>query len=289
MSLWRLLENKINEIPTLPVVANKIIEILDNPRSSANDLEKIISMDQSLASKVLRLVNSAYYGFPRRITTVGQGVVILGFDAIKHLTLSVSVADIFRLKGNSRIFDRSSLWKHSVGTGVCAKLLARKASLPLLEEAFIAGLLHDIGIVIIDYYFPEKFEEILEMMEKEHIPLVKAELRVLGFTHALVGKLVTQKWNFPALLAETIGYHNKPFQNDNYCATITLVFAADALCRQTGEGEDGDITDRHLEMEAWSWLGLPWSERQAVLQELDGEIKKAAEFVNLVSLEDELG
>lgn len=284
MSLWRLLENKINEIPTLPVVAGKIIEILDNPRSSAKDLEKVISIDQSLTSRVLRLVNSAYYGFPRRITTVAQGVVILGFDVIKHLTLSVSIADIFRLKGNSPIFDRSSLWKHSVGTAVCAKLLARKASLPLLEEAFIAGLLHDVGIVIIDYYFPEKFEEILEMMEREHIPLVKAELRVLGFTHALVGKLVAKKWNFPDLLVETIGYHNKPFQHDNYCASIALVFAADALCRQIGEGADGDITDRRLETEVWSWLGLPWSERQGVFQEMSGEIKKAAEFVNLVPL-----
>jgi HD-like signal output (HDOD) protein len=284
MSLWRLLENKINEIPTLPVVACKIIEILDNPRSSANDLEKVISIDQSLTTRVLRLVNSAYYGFPRRITTVAQGVVILGFDVIKHLTLSVSIADIFRLKGNSPIFDRSSLWKHSVGTAVCAKLLARKASLPLLEEAFIAGLLHDVGIVIIDYYFPEKFVEILEMMEREHIPLLNAELKVLGFTHALVGKLVAKKWNFPDLLVETIGCHNKPFQHDNYCANIALVYAADALCRQFGEGADGDTTDWRLETEVWSWLGLPWSERQEVFQEMSKEIKKAAEFVNLVPL-----
>jgi len=174
-----------------------------------------------------------------------------------------------------------------VGVAVCAKLLAQKTSLPLQEEAFIAGLLHDMGIVIIDHYFPEKFEAILETMTKERLSLIQAELKVLGFTHALVGKLVAERWNFPGLLVETIRYHNKPFQNENYCATIALIYAADGLCREAGEGTDREQTNYNLEVKVWSWLGLKLAERQNILQELKTGIKKAAEFMNLISMDPE--
>ncbi|HBT15365.1 MAG TPA: hypothetical protein DEB05_00245, partial [Firmicutes bacterium] len=111
MGLIELVESRIREIPTLPIVANRVVTLLNNPKSSASDLEKVIKHDQALAARVLKLVNSAYYGFPRRITTVGQGIVILGYKAIKELVLSVSIAELFRMKGNNKIFDRTALWQ----------------------------------------------------------------------------------------------------------------------------------------------------------------------------------
>lgn len=284
MGLMDLVENRIREVPTLPIIANKVMNLLNNPKSSAADLEKVIKYDQALAARVLKLVNSAFYGFPRRITTIGQGIIILGYNTIKDLVLSVSIAELFRMKGNNTIFDRVALWEHSVCTAVGAKLLAEKASLPLEEEALIAGLLHDIGILILDQCLTTEFEEIIFLTNQKRIPMIRAEEKVLGFNHAIVGRKLAERWNFPPLLVEVLRYHHRPFQNKNYWATAALVFSADNLAQEAGIGFlEGYDAEPEFKNKVWEWLGLKIQDKKGILLQLKEEMAKAEEFINLVS------
>ncbi len=286
MRLIDLVERRIREIPTLPMIANRLLILLNNPNTSASDLEKVIKHDQALAARVLKIVNSAYYGFPRRITTVGQGIVILGYKAIKDLVLSVSIAELFRVREKGKIFDRTALWEHSVGVAVGAQLLAHRATLPLEDEAFIAGLLHDIGVVILDQCLTTEFDEIINLT-KSGLPLIQAEERVLGFNHTLVGQMLAEKWNFPPLLVEVLRFHHRPSQKRNHWATSSLVFVADHLCQEAGIGFlEGYHSSLEFQNTVWEWLALKPQEKEVLLHQLKEKMLKAEAFINLVTAKD---
>jgi putative nucleotidyltransferase with HDIG domain len=281
LELKRVLEQRIRDIPTLPSVATKVMQILENPRSSAMDVERIIMLDQSLASRILKLVNSAYYGFPRRIGTISQSVVILGFVTVKNLVLSISVADFFFMGCKNRFFNRGELWRHSVGTAIAARILARQARFPQLEEAFMAGLLHDIGKVALDYYFPEEFADVLALIESDGISMFEAERRVFGLNHAVVGRWIADRWNLPPLLVEVIHYHHQPLENKDYWATTALVHTADILCRRAGIGSGGDSAEMKIQPHVYEWLRLSEEDYQKVMAELVEGMRQAEDFISI--------
>jgi putative nucleotidyltransferase with HDIG domain len=276
-----MLERRIHDIPTLPSVATKVMQILENPRSSATDVERIIMLDQSLASRILKLVNSAYYGFPRRIGTISQSVVILGFVTVKNLVLSISVADFFFMEGQNKLFNRAELWRHSVGTAVAGRVLARKARFPQLEEAFMAGLLHDIGKVALNHYFPEEFAEVLALVETEGISMFEAEREVLGISHAVVGRWIADRWNLPPLLVEVINYHHQPLENKDYWATTALVHTADVLCRQAGIGSGGDQAQLEIQPHVYDWLKLNEEDYKEVMEDIIEGVQQAEDFISI--------
>lgn len=283
LEIKRTLERKIREIPTLPSVASKVLQILENPRSSAPDVERVIMLDQAMASRILRLVNSAYYGFPRKITTISQAVVILGFMTVKNLVLSISVADFFIMSGSNRVFNRSQLWRHSVGVAVAARILARKMRFPQLEEAFMAGLLHDVGKVVLDHYFPEEFAQVLALVNEKEVTIYEAERQVMGISHAVVGRWIADRWNLPQLLVEVINYHHQPFENKDYWATTALVHAADVLARQAGVGSGGDHVALAIQPHVQEWLKLTDADYQQIIDELTEGVNQAEDFISLGS------
>lgn len=281
LEIKRTLERRIREIPTLPSVASKVMQILENPRSSASDVERVIMYDQAMATRILKLVNSAYYGFPRKISTVSQAVVILGFVTVKNLVLSISVADFFVMSGKNRIFNRAELWRHSVGTAIAARILARKARFPQLEEAFMAGLLHDIGKVILDQYFPQEFAQVLQVAKEKNCSVYEAERAVIGISHAVVGRWIADHWNLPQLLVEVIHYHHQPFENKDYWATTALVHAADIMSREAGIGSGGDNVQLTIQPHVWEWLKLKESDYDEVREQLATELEQAEDFLNI--------
>jgi HD-like signal output (HDOD) protein len=143
----RKIAESVIGLPTLPTVVSRLIELVDSPRTSAALLARLISADQALTAKVLKLANSAYYGFPREISTVNMAIVVLGFNAVKEMGLSISVFDVFKKTASSPLFDVAQFWEHSVGCGVAARMLARNYRPAIAGEAFVAGLLHDVGKV----------------------------------------------------------------------------------------------------------------------------------------------
>ncbi len=231
---------KLKDLPSLPQVVTKIIELADNPNATATELHRVISMDQALSSKILKLVNSAFYGFPKKIENLNQAVVILGFKTIRSLALSISIIDMFSVKRVKEELDYPELWKHSIGVATVSKFFAKKFFPQIAEEAFTAGLLHDIGILILNQYFKDNFSKAYSSMLEDKIPLYEAEKRILGYSHAEVGKLVAEKWNFPNTLVKAIALHHEPIKDDEHFNIVGTVHTANIAIKLLRYGKVGD-------------------------------------------------
>ncbi|MDQ2687596.1 MAG: HDOD domain-containing protein, partial [Armatimonadota bacterium] len=195
--LLRIIEDELQDLPPLPAVVMRVMQTINDPTASAMDLNRLISGDPALASKVLRLVNSSYYGFPRRIATITHAVVILGFNTVRNLTTSLGVLNAFDAKGQKTALDRDKFWAHGLATAVAAGVIARRKNIAakMVEEVFIGGLLHDLGKLFLDQYFPDQYAIALRLAAQAKISIWDAEKTALGVGHALVGKRIADKWN----------------------------------------------------------------------------------------------
>jgi len=236
----RRITEKIIGLPTLPTIVTQLISLVGNPKSSARDVAQLISTDQALTAKILKVANSAFYGFPRKIATVQLAIVVLGFEAVKNLGLSVAVLKRFSSGADHELFDRQRFWEHAIGTGVAARQLAKRGGYSNADEAFVAGILHDIGKLILIEYFFDEFAEALERAEADEITIAEAEEIVLGVTHAEVGGWLAEKWNLPPSLVETITHHHHPGTLAEPEPTLFLIHMADNLVRHRGMGGSGD-------------------------------------------------
>jgi HD-like signal output (HDOD) protein len=202
----------LNNLPTLPSIVSSLMAKIRDPLSSASDMAEIILHDLSLSAKLLRLANSTFYGIPRSIANVQDAVVLLGYQVIYTLVLSLSVFDLFPDNRRSPLFDRKAFWKHCVLTGAIAQEIAKKSKIPGLDlnDAFCAGLLHDIGKIVMEQYLHDDMVKTLIYSRNMEIPSFEAEQRVLGFTHYHVSELLIQNWNLPDQLFYPIIFHNQP-------------------------------------------------------------------------------
>lgn len=237
-------------LPTLPTIVSKMIELVDNPRTSAASLARLISSDQTLTARILKLANSAYYGFPREISTVNMAIVVLGFNTVKDMGLSLSVFDVFKNQENSSVFDITRFWEHSIGCGVASRMLARNYHSRNASEAFVAGLLHDIGKIILNQYFHQEFLQIMDMVVHGST-LEDAEENIIGTTHAQIGAWLAEKWNLPEIISKTILYHHQPWCAKKESVLVCTVTLADYLCHLSGIGNSGRIAINSLETKVW--------------------------------------
>ena len=230
----------VNDLPTLPIVANTVVQITQNPNTSALDVGRAISQDQALATKVLRIANSAYYGFPRKITTITHAIVILGFAHIRNIVLTASIFDVFQSMKGSTGFDQKGLWEHSLACAVTSKLIAKNVGVTNLEEIFICGMLHDFGKLILDSYLKEDFTRVVTLAQEKNMLLRDAEQEILNLDHAIVGAFVADRWNLAPSLIKAIRYHHTPPDADDSMRIAAIVHIADAICRAMGLGNGGD-------------------------------------------------
>ena len=183
----------VNDLPALPWVVSQVIRLTDDPNSTVKELNEVICQDQSMAAKMLRLSNSAYYGYSRRIATIIDAIGILGFDAIRNLALAASVHNILKREVKGYQIASGDIWRHSIACAMSARAIARRVKYPSPDQAFIAGLVHDIGKVILSVYVAEAYNGIIRRVRQEQQPFSVAEEKVLGFTHAAVGARVAEK------------------------------------------------------------------------------------------------
>ncbi len=276
------LEQIVN-IPTLPQVLAKVIPMLSDPKVSAREIARVISQDQSLVSRVLRIVNSAFYGFPRQITTIDHALVILGFNRLKAAIFTASVLEIFRDGKNAIGFDVQGFWEHSIGVGVVAKSLAKYLRLPNVEEHFIFGLLHDVGKLILDYYGKEYYKKVIKLRADKDIPLIKAEEEELGFNHGVVGALVLDRWNLPPDVIDVVGWHHSVLNYEGrFLQNVAVVSVADALTRLVGIGNGGDPYVPDLSQNLISLLRLDLASIDFVLSESIDQIESMKEFLEVI-------
>ncbi|NOY53533.1 MAG: HDOD domain-containing protein [Deltaproteobacteria bacterium] len=268
------LRSKIEEvknIPTLPGVVSKITSMIHDPHVSTEKLGRIISHDQVLSAKVLKLVNSPFYGFPGRISSVSHALVLLGFNVIKGMLISASVFDMM-----SRAM--VGLWEHSLGCATVAGIIGRKLDETDSEEVFIAGLLHDIGKVMIKVTLPEDFEAILRTAREEGLYMREVEERMVGIDHAGIARWVAAKWNLPENIAEPMTCHHEPSRARNYRRRAAMVHLADLLIQAVGFGESGSPFVPPLDSRTFSILGVDLRFVETVLQELEEDMDSLSEF-----------
>lgn len=273
---------KIEDLPTLSVVANNIILITQNPKSSALEVGRAISNDQALVSKILRIANSSFYGFPKEITTVGHAVVILGFANIRNLVLAASILDVLSSEGENGVFDREEFWKHSLACGVTSKLISKRLGIQNPDEAFIWGLMHDVGKLILDSYFHEEFIQVVSLVKEKEILIKDAEQEVLGIDHAGVGGIVADKWNLHPALIKAIRFHHNPPRAHESMRMASIVHLADALCRAIDIGNGGDNKIPCINEESWKLSGFNKQIVKNLFAEMDKEVENAAAFLSLM-------
>ncbi len=234
----RSIAGKISGLPTLPTVISKMIDLVDNPRTNTKTLAKLISHDQSLTARLLKLANSAYYGFSREISTVDTAIIVMGFNAVKEMGLSLSVFDAFKNIGDMEHFDVNQYWEHSVACGVAARFLAKKFGVAEPGEMFVAGLLHDIGKMVLIQYMPEEFTEIADDMIARNVPYVDAEEKILNITHGEIGYIIARRWHLPLRIATVIHCHHRPDAGGQFARECAIVDLADFICHRVNLGND---------------------------------------------------
>jgi putative nucleotidyltransferase with HDIG domain len=272
----------IRNLPTLPTVITWLMQVVENPASSATDVSRVVASDQALLSKVLRVVNSAFYGLPRRVSTLTQATVVLGMNAIKNMAMSVTIFDIFRSDADgSELFSREQFWNHSLAVAAAGKVLARHLRYPVPEEAFSAGLIHDIGKVAIDQYLHPSLLKIMKHVRDDHLSLRQAEIKVLGVDHAELGSWIAERWNLPVQLVEAIGTHHDPAEARRAPKLTAMVALADDLARSEKLGFGGDNLPLVVHSCVWDRLKITEDEALALIPEIRVEYEKTNVFLNL--------
>lgn len=273
--------SNLSSIPTLPSIIGQITCLLQNPKTSAEELGRAITSDQALAAKVLKLVNSAFYGFPGRISTITHAIVILGFSTIKNVVLTASILDMFKKKSDNTDFDIEQFWVHSISCGAAAKSIARFTDNKRKEECFIAGLIHDLGKILLYQYLPELFMETYTFSIRNKLLFYESELQLFKITHQEIGGTLAERWNLPQMLQQAIKYHHNPHPAQEYFSTTSIVHCADILVRALDYGYGGDDQLPNMSETAWKSLNLDSIPASTLFDMVSDEIEKATVFVQL--------
>ncbi|OGK03183.1 MAG: hypothetical protein A2350_13915 [Candidatus Raymondbacteria bacterium RifOxyB12_full_50_8] len=232
--------SEIERLPTLPVVIRELQALIVNPRSNMSQIAKAISRDQAIASRVIRLVNSAFYGLRTPVASIQQAIVILGLNTVKNITLGVSVVNSFGSSVAASIFDREQFWIHGFATALASKYLARGLKYPEPEDFFLTGLLHDIGILVLDQFFHDEFVQVLQCTVRQKALFHHIEKECLATDHCEIGSLLAEKWGLPKFVIDAIRYHHTPGMGMAQCPEsrdkIALAHVAEAEMRQRGIG-----------------------------------------------------
>lgn len=233
---------EISHIATLPEVTMKIIKLVEDPESTAQDLNKVISNDPALGARILKVVNSAFYGLPGQIGSINRAIVLLGLNAVKNIAIAASLAKLFRGGKITPTFDARDLWQHSIATATATRLLSNKAGLGLPDEAFLAGLIHDIGIMVEIQARRPKFIEALEKVEAEGCTLREAEFECIGATHEMFGAGLCKLWKFPVSFQYVTGFHHHPMDLAEKNRTLAcLVHISDHIAGKMELGFAHDV------------------------------------------------
>ncbi|MBI4244364.1 MAG: HDOD domain-containing protein [Planctomycetes bacterium] len=281
----KLVLEKLKDIPTLPQVYTQVQGFLENPKSSAKNIAETIQSDPAIASKVLKIANSPFYGFPQRITTITHAIVVLGFSSIKNIVLSCSVVELFKSVGETEMFDYKGFWKHCVATGAFSKIIGKNAGIANLEEVFLAGLLHDLGKIVIFKYFPDEAKKINKIIAGGKKTIGQAEKEALGFSHTEISTWLYEKWNLSRLFIEVAMCHHNPAIATHSRVTSDVVHIADILARAMGIGWAGDHSLPNLQESSLNRLRIKGSDFSRLIQQGMAELGRSKIFIDALGSE----
>jgi putative nucleotidyltransferase with HDIG domain len=280
----RIVES-IKELPSLPTIVTRLMDVVNSPDTSAEDAAHLIEMDPALTTKMLRLANSAFYGIPRTISSISSAVVILGFNTIRSVALSATMMKIFSPDSKRGSDDYTQFWRHSIVCAMTAKDIAHQQIATLNidpESAFCAGILHDIGKLIFMQFLPEEYTRVREYAASHRLSVADAETMVLGMTHAQIGSILADKWALPLDLEYSLVYHHGPQRADMAQELVTTVHMADSL----SHAADVAIWAGEFLPQEWEGartrLGIDEKDYEQLLECVRRNTKKSGEFFTLM-------
>lgn len=231
--------DKIEGLPTLPTVYAQVEELCQNPDVDADDLAKVIETDPSITMKLLKLSNSAFFGFNREIKSIRDAVALLGNETVQNAVLSISIFEALKDQDQSAGLDKKEFWKHSAAVGSIVRFITKKMKIDR-EESFTSGILHDIGKIILDGLFAEFYSGVIKAVNEQKLHILEAEDTALGLNHATLGQELAESWGIPPRLIEAISFHHNPKRAELDCELASLVHIADAIARNLNSGSGGD-------------------------------------------------
>lgn len=241
----------IGNLPSIPHIITEVSQLLDCDKTSAADLCRVISKDQAIATKILAVANSPLYGLPRRVATIDFAIVIIGFEHIKNILLALSLVEAFNIR-STKDWNHNEYWLHSLVTATVAKKIADDLRYPKSGEVFTVGLLHDLGLVVLQKFMNYDFKKIIELVNKENISFYNAEKAVLGYTHEDIAEYLLERWNFPQYITEAVLYHHRPSLSEKNPVLASLIHMVDYMTQKLEVGKfnwddsyefDSDIID----------------------------------------------
>jgi HD-like signal output (HDOD) protein len=256
------------------------MEVINHPRGGTTDVANVIREDTALTARLLKVVNSAFFAFPRRIDTVSQAVTVVGTSQVRDLALATSVLTLFQDLPPDLV-DMDGFWRHSLACGVAARVLAGLRRESNVERFFVAGILHDVGKLVVYARIPEKAQEVFRVAREEEILLHEAEHRVLGFDHAQVGEALLSQWNMPPSLRESVHFHHQPRRADRFPLEAAAVHLGDIMAIALGIGSAGERFVPPLSPEGWSTMGLDASLLGPAVEEVELQFEAAIHLMGL--------
>ncbi|MCH7903751.1 MAG: HDOD domain-containing protein [Armatimonadetes bacterium] len=271
------------DIPSLPTVIVEVVEAIEREGVSSSQIEEIVALDAAITVKLLKVVNSAYFGLPQQISSISQAISFLGLQQVRNLVLSIGVLNALRSDSPRLIALQREFWEKSFGTATCASHIAARKGMPpkARDLVFVSGLLHDIGQLFLITFFTSPYMEVLQHSQNSSEPLIEIELRVLRVTHAEIGGVLAEKWNFPVALQEVIANHEEPKRPTDEPVTA-CVHCADRL---VGNAVESAISScgGELSQEMAEWLNLTDEEKDEVRADVQEQILKAKELLGMIA------
>jgi HD-like signal output (HDOD) protein len=269
--LLKRLVNQTESVYSLPLIYERLTEVINHPRSSIADITKVISEDQGLTARLLKLANSPLFGYFSKIDSIGMAATIIGTQQLQALALAVSVMEVFNGIPEELVCMKS-FWRHSIACGTVARALATYRREANVERVFAAGILHDVGRVVMCSTIPEIVNETFNASRNENLLLFSAEEARLGFTHAAVGGGLLTKWRIPMSIAEPVACHHAPITAENFPLEAALIHFADIICQALSLGFTGDHFVPPLDPLAWERLDIPAGALTAILKQVEPQL-----------------
>jgi HD-like signal output (HDOD) protein len=262
---------QMGSLPTVSGIARRAIDLASSPDTSLLEMGAFIARDAALVTRLLKTINSVIYGFPRRISSVNEALLLLGLDAVSGLVLNLTVFDLMKET-------MEGLWEHSAGCAIASRLVARKKGIKDPEEYSIYGLFHDIGKTALLVRWPKMYARAIEEAKVRDASIRAMEMEHVGFSHATAGSWLAKQWRFPRKFVEVIMYHHEPQLAVDAKAETAITHLADIIIRSRGFGFAGDESVPAVDPVAWELIGLSKLDLRELLTEMEDLLEEAQEL-----------
>jgi HD-like signal output (HDOD) protein len=270
----------VMQLPPFPAVLQRVLHMVEDPKTSAQDVMEVIQYDQAITANVLMMANSAYFGLRRPVHSIREALVKIGFNELIEIILTRGSAHIFCQACQGYNLTEGQLWRHSVACALLSKIHSSRAKWESTPAQFTASLLHDVGKIILSQFVKDHFEDIENLVREQNRSFTEAEKEVLGIDHAELGGKISERWNFPADITAGIRYHHTPFLTREYHELVATVHLGDITARMAGLGGtiDGSSYDGHKEV--MKQYGLTKKDIEEIINQLESELKHVDLILN---------